>query len=100
MSYKGFRFYLQMGLCRIFRLRKFRNRVSGLDFESPFFKRVMISQWLAGSCRGFGKLGPIRGHATVATCRPSGRGVTILLVSELTVFKPPSDFFKRPVDIG
>ena len=32
------------------------------------------------------KLGPTRGHAAVATCRPfPGRGVTILLVLELRV---------------
>ena len=32
------------------------------------------------------KLGPTQGHAAVATCRPfPGRGVTILLVSELEV---------------
>ena len=27
---------------------------------------------------GFGKLGPIQGHAAVATCRPSGSGRDII----------------------
>ena len=30
-----------------------------------------------GSWLGFEKLGPTQGHATVATCRPLGKGVTL-----------------------
>ena len=49
-----------------------------------------------------GKLGPTQGHVPIATCRPfSGRGVTILLVSERRFFLYNN--FKllwSPVDIG
>ena len=36
---------------------------------------------------GFGKLGPIQGHAAVATCRPSGSGrdsVLLFIMKEVT----------------
>ena len=47
-----------------------------------------------------GKLGPIRGHATVVKCRPFlGRGVTILLVLERQ-FLIKFYVVLNPADIG
>ena len=52
---------------------------------------------------GFGKLGPIQGHAAVATCRPSGSGRDnfigiradgCIFLDSFTVFS------SSPVDIG
>ena len=52
---------------------------------------------------GFGKLGPIQGHATVATCRPSGSGRDnfIGIRAKLVVFFLDSFtvFSSSPVDI-
>ena len=57
---KGFRSNLQMKFYRIFDrflgVKEFRNHVSGLGFE---------------------KLDLIQGHAMIATCQPSGRGMTV-----------------------
>ena len=49
---------------------------------------------------GFEKLGPTQGHATVVTCRPPGRGVTILLVSEPGFLNHFAIFLSSPVDVG
>ena len=52
-----------------------------------FFKQVVISECLVGFWLVSRKLGHTQGHTTLAMCRPLGRDMTILLVSELTIFK-------------
>ena len=49
----------------------------GFDIKMP-------CEYLVGVLK---KLGSTQGHVAIATCQPSGQGVTVLLVSELLVFK-------------
>ena len=56
---------------------------------------------------GFGKLGPIQGHAAVATCQPSGSGHDNFIGIRangcnffLDSFTVSFFFFSSPVDIG
>ena len=54
-----------------------------------------MSSWLSS-----GKLGPSKGHATVATCCPSGLGRHSLLVSKPSLPKRILSHFLSLVDIG
>ena len=80
----GFRSNFQIELYQIFGrfsgVRKFTNHIPRLGF---------LDSWL-----GSQKLDPIQGHAAVATCRPSGQGVIILLVSKLSIFLIPFSFLR------
>ena len=52
---------------------------------------------------GFGKLGPIQGHAAVATCRPFGSGRDNFISIRATgciFFDSFTVFSSSPVDIG
>ena len=70
-------------------------------FRYPFFKGFLYQCVLYGLFGGvLGNQGPLIDTRRLSRVRPPDQGVTILLVSKLTIFNVFFYFYMSPPDIG
>ena len=95
---RGFMFDLQTKFCRIFdRNSSVRIKFDFMAWYRSLGIRFQTSLGISMSCgllKGVSRnWDPFKGIRRLPHVRPPGRGMTILLVSELTIFKRPFEFF-------